>query len=753
MARRSRATGAGVTQAVEARDARDRLAQMGEVAAQFSDFRPRAEVIRNVEAVPTIFPWYDHVTGVGGHPISRFALVHGPANEGKMLSNETPILTPDGWMLIGDAKVGDSVIGSDGAPTTIIGVFPQGVLDLYWVTFSDGFRIEAGAEHLWQTTTDRERNRGRYVRGPRPNRKRIATGVVGSGSVKTTARIRETLDDGHSIPVLTGPVQYRAVGNLVLDPYCLGLLLGDGTLTGMSPRFSKPEDDVQSALERSLPGDDTLSRYAGGMDCGIVGGETKRQLTQLGLWGCRSWEKFIPELYLRASPVDRLALLRGLLDTDGSVDQHGTGIEYTTTSFELARQVIELARSLGAIVHEAERTTNYAFNGESKAGRPSKRLKIVFCDWTVPVSSEKHLAKWKRTRREQHRRIVSIEWSRKAEATCIAVAARDRLYVADGFVVTHNTEFCLGLIASFLQRYHFAGLVDAERTTTDAWVRSLMGDLADHQGFSALPVGTYEQVRVGVRNYCETIANARAKGKLSPETSGVIVVDSIRKLVPKKLWDELAKAKAADEDDAKPSRGKRKKAPTGVDGIGGRAGQIKAALNAAWVDELVPLLADTRMAMVVIARETEDPDADVWASKTWKIGGGTALFYEASLDIRITRGWIKAGDVVIGEKHRLEIHKTKIAGKMDRIPEAWFHVANGVSGHVGFDRPRDVIALGLEIAAIQADGSWIKWGKTTLGQGVESAVARLHKDADLLVRVEDDVRALSAKSRVTSSLI
>jgi RecA/RadA recombinase len=398
MARTSRASGAGVPQAAEARDARDRLAQMGAVAERFSDFRPRAEVIRNVEAVPTIFPWYDHVTGVGGHPISRFALVHGPSNEGK-------------------------------------------------------------------------------------------------------------------------------------------------------------------------------------------------------------------------------------------------------------------------------------------------------------------------------------------------------------------TEFCLGLIASFLQRYHFAGLVDAERTTTDAWVRSLMGDLADHQGFSALPVGTYEQVRVGVRNYCETIATARAKGQLPPETSGIVVVDSIRKLVPKKLWDELAKAKAADEEDDKSKRGKRGKAPTGVDGIGGRAGQIKAALNAAWVDELVPLLADTRMAMVVIARETEDPDADAWAAKSWKIGGGTALFYEASLDIRITRGWIKSGDLVLGEKHRLEIWKTKVAGKMDKIPEAWFHVSNGVSGHVGFDRPRDVLALGIEIGSVSVDGSWVKFGRTSLGQGVEAAVAKLHKDGQLLAQVEEATRQLSAKSRVTSSLI
>jgi RecA/RadA recombinase len=316
-----------------------------------------------------------------------------------------------------------------------------------------------------------------------------------------------------------------------------------------------------------------------------------------------------------------------------------------------------------------------------------------------------------------------------------------------------KTEFCLGLIASFLQRFHFAGLVDAERTTTDAWVRSLMGDLADAPGFSALPVGTYEQVRSGVRNYCDTIATARAKGKIPPDTSGIIVVDSIRKLVPKKLWDELAKATAADDDEAKAKGGRRKKAPTGIDGIGGRAGQIKASLNAAWVDELIPLLADTRMAMVVIARETEDPDADAWASKTWKIGGGGALFYEASLDVRITRAWIKAGDTVVGEKHHLEIWKTKIAGKMDRIPEAWFHVANGTSGHVGFDRPRDVLALGLDIAAIQADGSWIKWGKTTLGQGVEAAVARLHKEPELLARVEEAVRALSAKTRVESALL
>ena len=318
-----------------------------------------------------------------------------------------------------------------------------------------------------------------------------------------------------------------------------------------------------------------------------------------------------------------------------------------------------------------------------------------------------------------------------------------------------KTEFCHGLMLSFLRRFHFAALIDAERTTTQAWLQELMGaEMLAHPGFSALPVGSYEQVRGSVRDYCETIATNRIKGKLPPDTSGIVVVDSIRKLVPKKLWDELAKAVAADEAEAKPKGGKfgRKKAP-GIDGMGGRAGQAKAALNAAWVDELIPLLADTRMAMVVIARETEDPSATEWAGKTWKIGGGSALYYEASLDIRITRSWIRVGEEVLGEKHHLAIWKTKVAGKSEKVPEAWFHTANGISGHVGFDLPRDLVGLGLEIGALQQDGSWIKQGGKSLGQGVEAVVAKLHRDARLCSNVEAAVRELSGKARVASTVI
>jgi RecA/RadA recombinase len=308
-----------------------------------------------------------------------------------------------------------------------------------------------------------------------------------------------------------------------------------------------------------------------------------------------------------------------------------------------------------------------------------------------------------------------------------------------------KTSVALGLGMSFLARGHFFAVADAERTTTDKWVRDLMGNAADHPAFVALPVSTYEQVRGSVRGLCDRIAGARAKGQIPDDTTALVLVDSIRKLVPAKLWEELSKAQKADAADAPKARGrfgKKKKSPKGIDGFGGRAAQLKAALNAAWVDELVPLLADTRIAMAVIARETSDPDADAFASKDWKVGGGSALYYDASLDIRVMRGWVSdsATGEVYGERHRLEIHKTKVAGKLERIPSAHVHVSNGALVPYGFDRARDVIELAIKFGICEVAGSWIKWGKRSLAQGENQAVVKL-TGSPLLGELEAEVRA------------
>ncbi len=316
-----------------------------------------------------------------------------------------------------------------------------------------------------------------------------------------------------------------------------------------------------------------------------------------------------------------------------------------------------------------------------------------------------------------------------------------------------KTEFALGLGRSFLERDHFFGLIDAERTTTSTWIRKLLGDAADHPGFKALDVGTYEQVRGAVRDYCDRIANAREKGAIPPDTTALLVLDSIRKLVPKKLWDELAKATKADADDGK-AKGRRGKAPPGIDGIGGRAGQIKAAMNAAWVDELIPLLANSRVAMVVIARETEDAEADPWDRRQWKIGGGSALYYEASLDLRISRAFVLDEKKQVAEDHRIDVWKTKVAEKEDSVPRAHYYSRIGKEPPFGFDTHRDYLMFGVDYGAVQQAGSWFKLADgAKLGHGVENAIAALRKDAGLYASLVRDCRAVIDRTRETSDLL
>ena len=305
-----------------------------------------------------------------------------------------------------------------------------------------------------------------------------------------------------------------------------------------------------------------------------------------------------------------------------------------------------------------------------------------------------------------------------------------------------KTAFVLGLMESFLARDHFAGFVDAERTTPLPWVQTLMKGLEHHPGFVGLPAQSYEQVVGGVRKFCDTIGSARAKKEIDERTTGIVVVDSIRKLVPEGLLKKMLAAVKADDGDDKKKSPREKKAK-GIDGAGGRAAQIKAAINAQWMDELVPLLSNTNTAIVIIAREMDDPDAGLY-ERQWKISGGKALYYEASVDVRVSRTWVKEGEgekaPVVGERHRLEIHKTKVAGKIQKVPTAYFHTSNGVLVPEGFDAPRDVLELGTDAGIITLSGATYIWGKKRIANGRANAVKRLHSDPEFFQAIEADVR-------------
>lgn len=326
-------------------------------------------------------------------------------------------------------------------------------------------------------------------------------------------------------------------------------------------------------------------------------------------------------------------------------------------------------------------------------------------------------------------------------ATGVGGLPIERFMLVHGPSNEGKTAFVQGLMKSFLRREHFAMFIDAEQTTPITWTQELMGvALAGSDRFFAERPTTYENTVKHVREFLLTVDSERTAGRLDPDTSAIVVVDSLRKLVPEKIFDKIA---------GETKKAANSKQLVGIDGMGGRAAQLKAALNAAWMDELVPLLARTQTAFVAITRESEDPNADQWAKMTgndFKVGGGKAIVYDSSLVFRVERaGYVTDGaeekKTMFGERHRVTVRKTKVAGREDQRSWFNFYTSNGKLVPSGFDPARDVIELAQKFGVIDVNGSWLSFQGQKLGQGMNSAVKNLTSNADLFSDLEVAVRS------------
>ena len=315
----------------------------------------------------------------------------------------------------------------------------------------------------------------------------------------------------------------------------------------------------------------------------------------------------------------------------------------------------------------------------------------------------------------------------------------DRVCVVHGPSNNGKTTLCHGLGLSFLMKNHIYALIDAEMTTPITWLESMFGPYADSGAFVAMRPKSYEQAVDEVRRLANTVAEERDKGKLPPGTSALFAVDSVRKLVPEDIMTRIKKMGAEGEKGS-------------IDGYGGRAAQLRAALNAAWMDELVPLMHATRCAIIFIARESEDPNADArdkMFGNDWKMGGGKSLEFESSLIARVQRdGYVHetAGDFksrVVGERHRVDIRKTKVAAKQDKVTRCFFHTSNGAIVPEGFDRARDLVEAAERVGVIERlgeKGSWLKWQRKKW-QGVNRAVAAIAADPEMFAAIDAEARA------------
>jgi phosphate starvation-inducible protein PhoH and related proteins len=352
------------------------------------------------------------------------------------------VLTPSGFRAIGTLKVGDLVIGSDGLPTPVLGVYPQGRREVFRVTTQDGASTLACAEHLWFVTTPADRRHGKDGRVLQTQE------MVG--------RLRQQHQHRFELP-LAEPIEMEGQ-DVPIDPYALGLLLGGGCITtSTTPSFSTRDPELADALEAALPGIelrrkntyDYVLRHIDGHRGGvIVSNPVTVALRELGLAGTRSGTKFVPDRYLLNEPAVRMAVLQGLLDTDGGpVTQTGRRcrVQFSTSSSRLADNVVFLVRSLGGVAYRRLRPAKGRPPGRAN-GRPvHHRSDAHILDIRLPVGLEPFRLSRKRAIYHQHgairpmRYIDSIEPAGEAETVCIQVAAEDSLYVTDDFLVTHNT--------------------------------------------------------------------------------------------------------------------------------------------------------------------------------------------------------------------------------------------------------------------------------------------------------------------------
>ncbi|RKZ99057.1 MAG: hypothetical protein DRQ46_00075 [Gammaproteobacteria bacterium] len=377
---------------------------------------------------------------LGGIKSSDMIVLAGRPSSGKAQPLDAKVLTPNGFVLMGSLKLNDYVLTPDGSKSKVIGIYEQGVKSVYELQFSDDSKSQCTEDHLWLTTTRNER------------RSRLRK----DGKVRTLKEIKNTLirQDGqagnHQIP-WTKPVEFKSQKEILpIEPYLLGMFLGDGRYD-RTVKIWNEEKDLQDKIISKLHIDDTATIT----EPNIIRIERKKRnnqksefaksLDELGLSIPGSAYKFIPSIYLYASPFDRLELLRGLVDSDGYVN-NGALVEYSTISEMLKDDISFLIRSLGGKVTVTEKPKpRYTYKGDMKIGKLAYRIFFSFQNNTVPVSSKKHLSRWKGLKRIAGHAIKSVRYIGKKICRCIQIEDHRGLYLTDDFIPTHNTTLALNI--------------------------------------------------------------------------------------------------------------------------------------------------------------------------------------------------------------------------------------------------------------------------------------------------------------------
>ena len=354
---------------------------------------------------------------------SNLIFICGQATSGKAQPYDAKVLTPDGFVEMGSLKVGDIISGRDGKPQRVLQIFEKGERDVYQLAFEDGASTECCDEHLWTVRVKSSHNP--YTKP----------------KVLEFAEIKRLFDLGKKIAIpVCNAQEFNREDNLPINPYILGLLLGNGHLRKYMTLFSSMEPELLNAF-RAI-GANLRKRHGNGCDYQVSGAGITSAIRHLGLAGKLAYDKFIPESYKYASPEVRLNVIQGLFDTDGYVDKQGH-IEYSTASIILAKDIQFVIRSLGGRCSIRENEPHFTYKGEKKTGHTAYILHINTGHnrdlFRLTRKRERLFDGFRHGKAEFQSRLIGYTYSGKKQCRCILVSNEDSLYITDDFIVTHNT--------------------------------------------------------------------------------------------------------------------------------------------------------------------------------------------------------------------------------------------------------------------------------------------------------------------------
>lgn len=409
----------------------------------------------------------------------KFLLEHAAAalfldpGLGKLQPVDTPVYTPAGWREIGEIRPGDFVYGASGQPTRVLGVFPQADRRCVRVSFQDGTSTRCGPDHLW-TVAGTTWSASRPLTNARAWRTLTAADIVALGVARPKLCGRK---GAHwRVPVPAAVMHPDA--DLLIEPYALGALIGDGALTLRSAVALSVPPHKAAVLHAVAAGTPyvtwrlTQSEAACPRATATPHAALSSRLASLGLKWARSPERFIPASYKLGSVEQRKALLRGLMDTDGSC--RFNRVTFHTMSARLAADVAELTRSLGglAVIREYHR--------DAKGVEFQVNVKTTFC----PFLHYPWQGRWRPHKLAKI--ITAIEPVADAEQVCIAVEDPLGLYLTNDFIVTHNTSTVLAAF-SYLKKRKVASkmlVIAPLRVCNEVWP----AEVAEWRDFNGLGV-------------------------------------------------------------------------------------------------------------------------------------------------------------------------------------------------------------------------------------------------------------------------